>query len=535
MKIRNQTLRLLLYLTLAGLALMAGLLVTGVTLASRYSKATTTEVIGVEAMIGLSPTYGGANTLVNVTGIGYPANAKIGLYLDGESAFQSAGPHGEVFADGGGRFSVMFPMPAVWPDGTSITDEQLVLLAVSEDNSTHASAVFDYMPPVIQPEINVTPTKGPGGTPVTVTSTGLPMGSRVTLHLGPPEGGFGPEAYAEGVVDGEGRATLAFVMPENWPDGRRVKEEQLEIVVLTDDNLVRASSGFDYEPIPYPLITVSPNYGGPGTQVTITGDGYRAGATVLVKLGTSVDDAAQKTPYVETMADIRGNINVPLTMPGRWPSGLPILVRDVVVLATSADRSGYGWMGFAYLENLPPDEPVEQGTSGDDATDEVEGGEDAEDVEDKTPAPQAPAQSAPQSDAAPAESIIPEVTPEVVGPADEAEPAEPPEEAESQAVILLEPAEGGPDTLVTVTGSGFPAGIELLIYLGMPEADFGPETYGTASADEAGNFNTTFVLPGQWPDGTSIMEEQLVVAAATQDRSVIATAPFTNRPTPQIE
>jgi len=532
---RTQISRLLLYLTLAGLALMAGLIVTGITLASRYSRATVTEEVGIQAMIGLSPTYGGANTLINVTGIGFPSNAKIGLYLDGESAVQNAGPHGEAFTDGEGRFSVMFPMPAVWPDGTVITDEQLVLLAVSEDSSTHASAVFDYAPPIVQPEISLNPTTGGGGTPVTVTSVGFPAGSQVSLHLGPPEGGYSPHAYAQGIVDGTGTVTLTFAMPDNWPDGSRIKEEQLEIAVVTADGSTRASAGFDFEPIPYPLITVSPDYGGPGTQVTISGDGYRAGTIVLIKLGTSVDDAAQKTPYVETMADIRGNINVPFTMPGRWPSGLPILVRDVVVLATSADRSGYGWMGFAYLENLPPDEPVEQGTSGDDATDEFE---------DEVPTPQAPVQSVPQSDAAPASSVIPEVTPEMLGPADEAEPADPPEEVEpvdlpeegeSQAIILLEPAEGGPDTPVAVMGSGFPAGIELLVHLGMPEMDFGPEAYGAVSTDEAGDFNITFALPGQWPDGTPIIEEQLVIVVATQDRSILATAPFTYQPPTEIE
>ena len=80
MEIKVKTLKLLLYLTLAGLALMAGLVVTGLTLASRYSRATVTEQVGIEAMVSLSPTYGGANTFVNITGIGFPHDSRVRLY-----------------------------------------------------------------------------------------------------------------------------------------------------------------------------------------------------------------------------------------------------------------------------------------------------------------------------------------------------------------------------------------------------------------------------------------------------------------------
>lgn len=526
---RKMTIRIpkiLIWLTVVGLVLMAGAVVTGLVLSTRSAsvRASEPEPVGIEAMMSLSPTYGGANTLVNITGIGFTENVRVRIFVTAPSSeTTSATPHAEALTDDYGRFSVMLQMPSVWPDGTPITDETLVLLATTEDGSMHANAAFDFIPPVVQPEITVSPTTGGGGTTVTVSSVGFPVGSRVLLHLGPPSGGYGPTVYGEGVADANGAVNVAFAMPDNWPDGSRVKDEQLEIVAITEDGSVRASSGFDYVPIPYPLITVSPNYGGPGTPVTITGDGYPAGMRVLVKTGTSVDDAASRPAHVETIADTRGNINIPFEMPGSWTNGLPILTRDVVVLATAADQSGYGWMGFAYLSFAAPEEPaeeeVEQGTGSSDPAEDT--GDEEQPAGNQQPAreEQPPAVVAPE-----------EVTPEVEEPVEGEPPVEvtPETEQEPETVvepaITLTPAEGEAETPILVTGTGFPPGVTVYLSLSATDSSATLPNYATAVTDAEGSFSLTFAVPAAWPDETPIEAEELVVSVASEDGLSVATA-----------
>jgi len=92
--------------------------------------------------------------------------------------------------------------------------------------------------------------------------------------------------------------------------------------------------------------------------------------------------------------------------------------------------------------------------------------------------------------------------------------------------ISLEPRSGNPGALVTVTGSGFPPGIELNVRLGPPSIGATPQSYATALADEQGRFTLTFEMPERWPDETPISAQELLVVVLNQDATVKATAPF---------
>ena len=334
----KQIYKLIIAITVAGLVLMAGLVATGITLASRSSAMKTTQPVALEAMMSLSPTYGGANTFVNITGFGFPQNERVDFYLVPAGSEPGDQPDGGTLTDGEGRFVAMFPMPAAWRDGSPITDTALEIVALSEDGLLGASAAFAYQP-VVQPEIVVDPIAGPAGTPVMVTSIGFTPGVRVNLHIGPPEGGYTVESYGEALADAAGRVAIAFSMPDAWPNGERIRQEQLEIAALSDDGKI-ASAGFDYAPVTHPIMeSFSPNYGGPGTVVNIDASGFPAGRRVFIHVGTSIEDAAKRTPYVETMADPRGRVALPFAMPERWPGGLPIRTRDTVLVDTPARRA----------------------------------------------------------------------------------------------------------------------------------------------------------------------------------------------------
>lgn len=492
--------KVLIAVAVVGFALMAGLVVTGLTLARMSRDVAEPVIIPVDAMISLSPTYGGANTLVNITGMGFPENSRVSFHITPTGVGVGTQPHGEALTNAEGMFSVMFAMPTVWPDGSAITSESLVVLAMGTDTTqeggsgiVQAVADFRYLP-VVQPEINISPTGGKEGTPVTVITTGFPPNQQVGIYLGTRDGSRPmSQTYALGTTDGSGQLTQTFTVPEYWPDGTRIREEQLEIVARTNDEAVRASAGFDYEPFPYPLIAVSPNYGGPDTPVSITGDGFPAGARVLIKLGTSVEDAAGKPAYVETRADLQGNIALPFTMPGFWPGGLPILNRDIVVLGTDSNGRGYGWMGFAYLRFAAV--AVEQGSSADETPTETAAGTDAG------------TQAQPSGD----ENTAPQV-------------------AEAHPSISLAPATGAAGTAVQVSGAGFPANTPLTVRLGLPATGFDNTVYGSMVSDASGSFVAQFTMPATWPDGAPIIETNLVVVITNGDGAAKAGADFLYAP-----
>ncbi len=485
----------------AAVVLMVGLTVTALTLARTSQQLHQPEEIAVEEMISLSPTYGGANTLVNITGMGFPANARVALYLSPADAAPGGTSNGEALTDAEGMFSVMFQMPAVWPDGAPITQENLVITASAtqtlEDGTVEemrATASFRYIV-VIQPEISISPSTGGAGATTTITSTGFPANTPVNIIIGTRDGSRqSSQVYATGMTDASGIVTLALALPEFWPDGARIRDEQLEIAAVTADGSVRASVGFDYIPVPHPLLSVSPNYGGPDTPVTITGDGFPAGATVYIKLGTSVQDAAGREAYVQVRADLQGNIAIPFTMPGYWPGGMPILVRDVVVLGTTGDGRGYGWMGFAYLNHVA--QIVEQ-VFGTEATPEATplSGSGSDD-----PAAAAPVTGEPATTDAPTVVLNP--------------------------AIALSPSAGPEGTRVSISGSGFPADTQLSIRFGLPATGLDAMEYATAATDATGAFQTEFIMPGKWSDGAPIVESNLVILVTNSDGSAQAAADF---------
>jgi hypothetical protein len=53
-----------------------------------------------------------------------------------------------------------------------------------------------------------------------------------------------------------------------------------------------------------------------------------------------------------------------------------------------------------------------------------------------------------------------------------------------------------------------------------------PLSYGDADTDASGRFTLSFAMPSHWPDGTLIIEPNLVVVVLNQDGSAKATAAF---------
>jgi hypothetical protein len=99
-----------------------------------------------EPIIVLDPITGGPGTSAVVTGSGFPAETQVSVRLGPPSVGATPQSYGDATTDIDGRFTLSFTMPAHWPDGTPITETDLVVVVLNEDGSAKATAPFGYIP-----------------------------------------------------------------------------------------------------------------------------------------------------------------------------------------------------------------------------------------------------------------------------------------------------------------------------------------------------------------------------------------------------
>jgi hypothetical protein len=105
--------------------------------------------IPVEPTITLSPTTGGPGTRVLVTGSDFPATTTLAVRLGPPDVGATPQTYGEATSDTAGRFQLAFDMPARWPDGSPVTEEEIVVVVLNEDGSVKAVAPFLFQPAVV--------------------------------------------------------------------------------------------------------------------------------------------------------------------------------------------------------------------------------------------------------------------------------------------------------------------------------------------------------------------------------------------------
>ena len=175
---------------------------------------------------------------------------------------------------------------------------------------------------------SITPTSGPasGGTAVIITGSGFVTGATVSI-------GGAPAQLVTVTSATEIRASTP-------PHAAGVVD-----VVVTNPNGQSAtlSGAFTYaEETPPPVITsISPSSGpaSGGTQVTITGSGFRAGA--IVSFGG-----------VDAATSVTSGTGIRAVAPAHAPGAVDVRVRNVD--GQSATVSG----GFTYIDDAPPPAPV---------------------------------------------------------------------------------------------------------------------------------------------------------------------------------
>ena len=328
------------------------------------------------------PGSGGPGAAVVARGGGFPANQAIDIYLAGvaqENLAVAAAPQPVASArsDGSGNFVASFVMPARWPDGRTIPNGKLVILAATPDFGVEATDTFNFFTSRPNPSVTINPSAGGAGTTVTASGGGFPANVEVGVYLSALDaqvGGGEPYRYAVTMTDYNGRYSMSFAMPAFWPDGSPVAQSKLVVTVANQDWSIAATAVFHYalpgptatptqtgtptntpavSPTPTlnPAARVNPRSGGPGTFVTVTGGGFPANAMLyanLAPIDSSAGSGLEYARYATTMSDGSGNYALAFAMPERWPDGRTIATGRLVILVTTDDMLVQAGTSFDY-------------------------------------------------------------------------------------------------------------------------------------------------------------------------------------------
>lgn len=449
--------------------------------------ATPTPTVETQPFVDLSPASGATGTTVRVAGGGFPATTQVDLYLGGvvrgaaAEAAAAGQSHATAITDRFGNFSMTFTVPTTWPDGAPVEPGKLFVLVATADFGVEAGATFDVIgvPPTVsvEPSASVSPSSGGPGTRVTVSGGGFPDNSTVNVYLAglvqAAAAAAEPQGIASGTTDGNGNFTVAFNMPETWPDGTAIPTGKVMILVATPNFSHEASADFDFfVQAPNPSINIVPDSGTAGALVRVTGGGFPANSPVSLYLGTLDGQIGRGNEWVfaTSMTDGDGEYSLVFTMPRVWPTGDPVEDGRIVVLVANTDFSVSVSGTFVYTQP---------------------GG---------TPIP----------------TLTPTNTP-VSSPT-----------AIVEASVNLDPTSATQGTVVRVFGNGFPpnasVGVLLAEFGGGGGFSAGAQRYDTGVTDAAGGYDMSFTMPGQWPSGEIIPTGRVLVVVATTDFDIQASA-----------
>ena len=333
---------------------------------------TRTVTLSVFQSMTISPTSGSVGTTVTVSGTGFSASRSIKISYDGTNI---ATVPSTIVTNNVGNFSAKFTVPA----GPARTVQ-----VVASDGTNLANTYF-----MLVATIGLTPTEGKVGTPVTIVGSGFNVNRQVavtfndtqvrqvrsdsfgsftsTFDVPAASGGQHPVTANDGVrsvsvaftvannlvvTPNSGKVgTLVDVIGSGFRDNRTVNVYFDNILVVTtysntngsfsatfgtiastggthtisaNDGAYTASSNF----MVLPSVTLSQTSGTMGTQVDITGTGFSAGRTLVIRLGT--------TQVKSTTTDANGSFSDKFTVPQLEAGNYNLNAGDGVNMASVA-------------------------------------------------------------------------------------------------------------------------------------------------------------------------------------------------------
>jgi len=100
---------------------------------------------------------------------------------------------------------------------------------------------------------------------------------------------------------------------------------------------------------PSPTISLSPDQGGAGSRITISGAGFPANSGVTITFGpTQATANARLASGSGVAADADGEFTIVVVLPGQWPDGSPITGSALVIQAQAAGGQWFAWQTLDY-------------------------------------------------------------------------------------------------------------------------------------------------------------------------------------------
>ena len=139
----------------------------------------------------ISPGSGTAGTTVTVSGGGFPPNTTLYAYIATMGGSVGSGSSYARFAsaptNAAGDYTMLFVMPATWPNGTPIATQRLVIVIAPDDFAVEASTTFSYQQVTTAGDADptFTATSTPTSVPPTATNTATPVPPTATNTTAP--------------------------------------------------------------------------------------------------------------------------------------------------------------------------------------------------------------------------------------------------------------------------------------------------------------------------------------------------------------
>ncbi|MFE7506938.1 choice-of-anchor G family protein [Promicromonospora sp. NPDC057488] len=468
-------------------------------------------VLPLEPTLTVEPSEAFPGDEVTVTGAGYTPDSTVNLEIARDLDFLYTADDIPTDAEGGFEYVVTLPEDSA-PTG---------YVATGTDFSTDVFATDDLvvLDPAaeIDPTITVAPSEvAPGGT-TTVTGEDFTPDSTATVQLADADGyPVGDPVTVD--TDADGAFTTPLVVPEDAEPGDLT-------VVATDDTtgtpaeapLTVITAAEQCESAP--ALTVTPSSAPAGTDVTVVGTGFPAGVDVTVQLtdadgnpvGDSVvvtpdDTCSFATPYpipdgtepgdyevVAEPEDGSEGATAPLTVEGADIAPAVTVDPSEVAPGGTTTVTGEGFTPDATAtvqltdaDDNPVGEPVTVDTDENGAfTTDLVVPEDAEPGDHTVVATD-------DTTGTPAEAAL--VVDSGAGPGEEC----------TDPALVADPTTVEPGGEVTVTGTGFPAGVEVTVTL----TDASGEPVGepvTVVPDESCGFTVTITVPEDAEPGVHVI------------------------------
>ena len=252
------------------------------------------------ASLGINPNSGDLNTVINVSGKGFPANVNVTLLVENTGANYQRNL-GVAGTNNRGEFSTQIRVPG---DSSRLGEVRITAVNGGQRVSQTYKLVFD-------PQIKISPERSVanGGT-IRVNGTGF---------IAKASGRVGILVNDSNMVwlnnigtndQGNFETTLGI---GRWP-----VNTVLQVIANTDGNQKAVSGKLTvYEAPVNQSVSINPNVLAPGQITVVTGGGWKPGTVVGIGLGYKdlIEWVAQST------ADANGNVSTSFKLGQRWANG----------------------------------------------------------------------------------------------------------------------------------------------------------------------------------------------------------------------